>query len=271
MCSLSYQECRKIWGDNFTSPNMPAPTNDPISSVLQRTFGGLEQKKEGLIRGGNSASAKSFNVLDKKLQATSKSSTTSGIHIQFDEPTQYSSGSGIRQQMNGGNANGTGSSTPKVIVLNPQFLPKKTENNASERNGSSQNEPSKLPKPKVRTSKKWYHVGATAIFFVNFRSFFTPCQEWTLATPKCVLLEPEWPTSATLVTWTVLCKLCSIPPLYTITSWIIVEVTTWANVHHHRLPTDSFRAVQFVHWSILCVIPYGTMLFDLIGYMKSWK
>ena len=134
---------------------MPAPTNDPISSVLQRTFGGLEQKKEGLIRGGNSASAKSFNVLDKKLQATSKSSATSGIHIQFDEPTQYSSGSGIRQQMNGGNANGTGS-TPKVIVLNPQFLPKKTENNASERNGSSQNEPSKLPKPKVRTSKKYF-------------------------------------------------------------------------------------------------------------------
>ena len=133
--------------------SMPAHTNDPISSVLQRTFGGLEQKKEGLIRGGNSASAKSFNVLDKKLQATSKSSTMSGIHIQFDEPTQYSSGSAIRQQMNGGNANGTGS-TPKVIVLNPQFLPKQTENNASERNCSSQNEPSKLPKPKVRRTSK---------------------------------------------------------------------------------------------------------------------
>ena len=143
---------------------MPAPTNDPISSVLQRTFGGLEQKKEGLIRGGNSASAKSFNVLDKKLQATSKSSTTSGIHIQFDEPTQYSSGSGIRQQMNGGSANGTGSSTPKVIVLNPQFLPKKTDNNASERNGSSQNEPSKLPKPKVRTSKNDFTLGQLLFF-----------------------------------------------------------------------------------------------------------
>ena len=180
---------------------MPAPTNDPISSVLQRTFGGLEQKKEGLIRGGNSASAKSFNVLDKKLLATSKSSTTSGIHIQFDEPTQYSSGSGIRQQMNGGNANGTGSSTPKVIVLNPQFLPKKTENNASERNGSSQNEPSKLPKPKVRTSKKYFSRQSDHyISYIIFRSFFTPCQEWTLVTPNCVLLELEWPMSATLVT-----------------------------------------------------------------------
>ena len=171
---------------------MPAPTNDPISSVLQRTFGGLEQKKEGLIRGGNSASAKSFNVLDKKLQATSKSSTTSGIHIQFDEPTQYSSGSGIRQQMNGGNANGTGS-TPKVIVLNPQFLPKKTDNNASDRNGSSQNEPSKLPKPKVRTSKNIF-TSKQPLYFVDFRSFSTPCREWTLATLKCVLLEQEWLT-----------------------------------------------------------------------------
>ena len=129
---------------------MPAPTTDPISSVLQRTFGGLEQKKEGLIRGGNSASARSsFNVLDKKLQATAKV-TSNGI--QFDEPTQYSSGSGIRQQINGG-SNGTNTSQ-KIIVLNPQLLPRSNENNGNERtNGTSLNDASKvtLPKPKVRS------------------------------------------------------------------------------------------------------------------------
>ena len=129
---------------------MPAQT-DQITSVLQRTFNGLEQKKEGLIRGGNSASAKSFNVLDKKLQATAAKSNSS--RIQFDEPTQYnSSGSGLRQQLNGGK------SAPKVIVLNPQYLPKTSENppdRKSTNNGTSQNEASKvsLPKPKVRKKK----------------------------------------------------------------------------------------------------------------------
>ena len=128
---------------------MPAQT-DQITSVLQRTFNGLEQKKEGLIRGGNSASAKSFNVLDKKLQATAAKSNSS--RIQFDEPTQYnSSGSGLRQQLNGGQ------SAPKVIVLNPQYLPKTSENPAdrkSTNNGTSQNEASKVSLPKPKVSKK---------------------------------------------------------------------------------------------------------------------
>ena len=155
---------------------MPAQT-DQITSVLQRTFNGLEQKKEGLIRGGNSASAKSFNVLDKKLQATAAKSNSS--RIQFDEPTQYSSGSGLRQQLNNG-----GKSAPKVIVLNPQYLPKTSENQAdrksSTNNGtSSQNEASKvaLPKPKVckkSTIKIFDTKDETDIISHVFLGYFLP-------------------------------------------------------------------------------------------------
>ena len=86
--------------------------------------------------------------MDKKLQATAKSSSTG---IQFDEPTQYSSGNGLRQHINGSSSNGT-TIPQKVIVLNPQFLPKTAENNVNERtNGTSQNDTSKvsLPRPKV--------------------------------------------------------------------------------------------------------------------------
>ena len=89
---------------------MPASTSDPISSMLQRTFGGLDHKREGLIRGGNSSSAtpRPFSV-DKKLQASAKhgliANNMEGSSINFDSPTSYKS-----------DTSGLG---PKVIVLNP--------------------------------------------------------------------------------------------------------------------------------------------------------
>ena len=159
---------------------MPAQT-DQITSVLQRTFNGLEQKKEGLIRGGNSASAKSsYNVLDKKLQATAAKSNSN--RIQFDEPTQYSSGSGLirhQQQLN----NGAGkSSAPKVIVLNPQYLPKtsssenQADRNKSTNNGTSQNEASKVSLPKPKVSKRL--LFCRKMFLMGF--FFISEKKYTI-------------------------------------------------------------------------------------------
>ena len=55
---------------------MPATTSnsiDPIGTMLQRTFGGIEAKREGLIRGGNSASARPFSSsVDKQIQSSAK-------------------------------------------------------------------------------------------------------------------------------------------------------------------------------------------------------
>ncbi len=57
---------------------MPATTSnsiDPIGTMLQRTFGGIEAKREGLIRGGNSASARPFSSsVDKQIQSSAKHS-----------------------------------------------------------------------------------------------------------------------------------------------------------------------------------------------------
>lgn len=92
---------------------MPASTSDPISSMLQRTFGGLDHKREGLIRGGNSSAAVSrpFSPsVDKKLQASAKhglvTNNMEGSSISFDAPTSFKSD--------------TTSLHPKVIVLNPK-------------------------------------------------------------------------------------------------------------------------------------------------------
>ena len=57
---------------------MPATTSsnfDPIGTMLQRTFGSMEAKREGLIRGGNSASARPFSSsVDKQIQSSTKHS-----------------------------------------------------------------------------------------------------------------------------------------------------------------------------------------------------
>ena len=57
---------------------MPATTSssvDPIGTMLQRTFGGIEAKREGLIRGGNSASARPFSSsVEKQIQSSAKHS-----------------------------------------------------------------------------------------------------------------------------------------------------------------------------------------------------
>ena len=117
---------------------MPASTSDSISSVLQRTFG--DHKKEGLIRGGNSASARPFSFIDQKLQASSKHSLLGGI--QFDPPTRTDvSPSGGRK-------------TPtqqRIIVLNPQ--PKVeangTKGNESPNENGLTNSSAAVPQPKV--------------------------------------------------------------------------------------------------------------------------
>ena len=54
-------------------PGTTSNNGDPIGSMLQRTFGKIEAKREGLIRGGNSASAKPFSI-DKQIQSSAKHS-----------------------------------------------------------------------------------------------------------------------------------------------------------------------------------------------------
>ena len=118
---------------------MPASTSDPISSMLQRTFGGLDHKREGLIRGGNSSSAtpRPFSV-DKKLQASAKhgliANNMEGSSINFDSPTSYKS-----------DTSGLG---PKVIVLNPNQSSQKS--NMVAKKEQKDDEPGEgLPKAKV--------------------------------------------------------------------------------------------------------------------------
>ena len=108
---------------------MPATTSDPISSVLQRTFGGLDHKREGLIRGGNSSSAvttKPFSV-DKQLQASAKhglvTSDNMDNSISFDAPTSYKSENPAN--------------LPKVIILNPgASVSQQNQNNHASNNSS---------------------------------------------------------------------------------------------------------------------------------------
>ena len=118
---------------------MPASTSDPISSMLQRTFGGLDHKREGLIRGGNSSSAtpRPFSV-DKKLQASAKhgliANNMEGSSINFDSPTSYKS-----------DTSGLG---PKVIVLNPNQSSQKS--NVVAKKEQKDDKPGEgLPKAKV--------------------------------------------------------------------------------------------------------------------------
>ena len=101
---------------------MPASTSDPISSMLQRTFGGLDHKREGLIRGGNSSAAVSrpFSPsVDKKLQASAKhglvTNNMDGGSINFDAPTSFKS-------------DATSSLHPKIIVLNPKAAVQQSNN-----------------------------------------------------------------------------------------------------------------------------------------------
>lgn len=142
---------------------MPASTSDPISSVLQRTFGGLEQKREGLIRGGNSSSASAtstaavtnrpFSSVDKQIQASVKnglvlngSNMNSSSSIAFDAPTSFKSEMSLH---------------PKVIVLNPKaasssagangLVKKKEVNGAAATNGQKPKEEG-IPQAKVRQS-----------------------------------------------------------------------------------------------------------------------
>ena len=83
---------------------MPATTSDPISSMLQRTFNGLDHKREGLIRGGNSSSAARPFSVDKKLQASAKhglvTNNMDGGSINFDAPTSFKSDA-IRVKIHG--------------------------------------------------------------------------------------------------------------------------------------------------------------------------
>lgn len=120
---------------------MPASTSDPISSVLQRTFGGLDHKREGLMRGGNSSSARPNFSVDKQIQASAKhglvtNSTMNGA-INFDAPTSFKSD--------------TKALNPKIIVLNPKA--KLASNGTSVNNKEKQNETKPkegVPEAKVR-------------------------------------------------------------------------------------------------------------------------
>ena len=102
---------------------MPATTGssvDPIGTMLQRTFGSIEAKREGLIRGGNSASATrpSFSM-DERIQSSSKHSLLlngnrnvnrngSESSIQFDSPTRCKTSLSVPN-----------SNQSKIVVLNP--------------------------------------------------------------------------------------------------------------------------------------------------------
>ena len=102
---------------------MPATTGssvDPIGTMLQRTFGSIEAKREGLIRGGNSASARPSFSMDERIQSSSKHSLLlngnrnlnrngSESSIQFDSPTRCKTSLSVPQ----------GSNQSKIVVLNP--------------------------------------------------------------------------------------------------------------------------------------------------------
>lgn len=165
---------------------MPASTSDPISSVLQRTFG--DHKKEGLIRGGNSSSARPFSFIDQKLQASSKHSLLGGI--QFDAPTRTDvSPSG-------------GCKTPtqqRVIVLNPQLKVEASGKNGSEQaseNGSS-NSSAAIPQPKVTNG---IHFRSCCYNFYYSRLPFSRHLKLRSDTPRSGPLVRAWPMLATLVT-----------------------------------------------------------------------
>eukprot|EP00093_Oithona_nana_P010610 10610.XXX_470180_469831_1 [CDS] Oithona nana genome sequencing. len=85
--------------------------------MLQRTFGGIEAKREGLIRGGNSASARPFSSsVDKQIQSSAKHSLLMNgrnqrngeSSIQFDSPTRCKSSLSL-----------PASNQSKIVVLNP--------------------------------------------------------------------------------------------------------------------------------------------------------
>ena len=101
---------------------MPATTGssvDPIGTMLQRTFGSIEAKREGLIRGGNSASARPSFSMDERIQSSSKHSLLlngnrnvnrngSESTIQFDSPTRCKTSLSVPN-----------SNQSKIVVLNP--------------------------------------------------------------------------------------------------------------------------------------------------------
>ena len=132
---------------------MPANTSDPISSVLQKTFGGLDLKREGLMRGGNSASAKpSFNM-DKQIQASAKhglvTNSSSEAPISFDAPTSYKSEVKI--------------TNPKVIVLNPKARQAAAATNgngvANNKSQTEQNPKEGIPQAKVSSNILLFFIG----------------------------------------------------------------------------------------------------------------
>jgi hypothetical protein len=114
----------------------------------------MDGNRLGLIRGGNSASARSSVAsLDVNLQATAKRSllinggNSGSGGIKFDNPTCYTSSSGLRQ------SNGV---KPKqhIIILNPQNVQKKEngtngKSTADNRGGEQSTTAPAIPKAKV--------------------------------------------------------------------------------------------------------------------------
>lgn len=127
------------------------PTSaDPISAVLQRTFHGSEGSNNGvpntvrgLIRGGNSASAR----LDLGLQARSllsnggdQNSAASLVH--FDPPTRHLASSPLNNYKN---------TKSRIIILNPQAKTstsngEESTNNAKGTNGCNSES---IPRPRT--------------------------------------------------------------------------------------------------------------------------
>ena len=126
---------------------MPVTTSDPISSLLQKTFGGIEHKREGLMRGGNSASAAAVrpfsSSVDKQLQSTAKHGLIAGgmehSSIHFDSPTRFKSDA---QSLH-----------PKVVVLNPKSAAAAASANAAAATAQQSKDQAKkdegIPQPKV--------------------------------------------------------------------------------------------------------------------------
>ena len=135
---------------------MPASTSDPIASVLQRSFSGMDSgghRREGLMRGGNSASVGSTS-LDLNIQASAQrslllSNGKSSNDIQFDNPVRYSSGSGLKQPL-------SGPSKPRMIILNPRHLEKSSKSEIT-KNGE-ETKAVTIPKPKVRNLRSCVKV-----------------------------------------------------------------------------------------------------------------
>ncbi len=142
---------------------MPASTSDPISSVLQRTFNGMDSgghRREGLMRGGNSASVTGSTAsLEMNIQASTQRSlllSSNGVGgkssgIEFDNPIRYTSGSGLQLQQQSTSNGGGHHGKPKMIVLNSQYTDKSSKQNQDqESTANGKNDTAvTIPKPKV--------------------------------------------------------------------------------------------------------------------------